>query len=129
MNQTSRTNEPIHGDRLNQNPNPLSNDLITNQDLNGNVNSRTTRSPSTRSMDNSGDSVAEVSSVDENPDGKNLSASHITITAEDAPRVGGDDDGYPRSPKRSPLGRILYHIITFGKFVGPGFLVAVAYSK
>ncbi|XDG05783.1 hypothetical protein ABKA04_005398 [Annulohypoxylon sp. FPYF3050] len=127
MNQTSRTNEPIHGDGLNQNPNPLSNDLITNQDLNGNISSRTTRSPSTRSMDNSGDSVAEVSSVDENPDGKNLSASHITITAKEAPRVDGDDDGYPRSPKRSPLGRILYHIITFGKFVGPGFLVAVAY--
>ncbi|KAI1095647.1 natural resistance-associated macrophage protein [Rostrohypoxylon terebratum] len=125
MNRTSRTNEPSHGDGFNQNPNHLSNNLITNPDLDG-IASTETRSSSTKSLENSGDSVAEVSSVDENPDGKKMNA-HITITAEDAPQVIGDDDGSPRSSKRSPLGRILYHIITFGKFVGPGFLVAVAY--
>ena len=29
----------------------------------------------------------------------------------------------------SPLGRVKYELLTFGKFIGPGFLISVAYSK
>ncbi|KAI0899186.1 natural resistance-associated macrophage protein [Annulohypoxylon nitens] len=127
MNKTSRTNEPLEGDGFNQNPDQLSNDLTTNQDLNGIVNSRVNRNPPGRGMSNSGDSVVEISSFDENPDGKTATTSRIAVTVEDNPQVIGAGDGTTRSPKRSPLARILYHLITFGKFVGPGFLVAVAY--
>ncbi|KAI1455075.1 natural resistance-associated macrophage protein [Annulohypoxylon moriforme] len=129
MNQTSRTDEPLEGDGLNQSPNALSNDLVTNQDLNGIANSRANKNHQARSMNNSGDAVAEdrPSSIDEDPDGKHLGASRVISTAEDAPQVSSDDNSSIGSPKRSPLGRILHTIITFGKFVGPGFLVAVAY--
>ncbi|KAI0887965.1 natural resistance-associated macrophage protein [Annulohypoxylon maeteangense] len=123
MNRTSRTGEPYGSDGLNQSPDYLPNDLITNQDLNDISDSREKRSPSTRSIDNSGDSAAE----DGDPDGKNLGASRVTITTKEAPQVSSDDSSSIRSPKRSPWGRITHTIITFGKFVGPGFLVAVAY--
>ncbi|KAI2468319.1 natural resistance-associated macrophage protein [Annulohypoxylon bovei var. microspora] len=136
MNQTSRTDEPYEGDGLNQSPNDLSNDLITNQDFNGLANSRENRSPTSRSMDNSGESITDdfPTSIDEDPDGKSARVPGITISchaigqADGAPlQVGGGDDDSIRSPKRTPLGRIAHTLITFGKFVGPGFMVAVAY--
>ncbi|GJC99043.1 metal ion transporter metal ion transporter [Colletotrichum higginsianum] len=40
MNRPSRTDEPYEGEGYNQSPSPLSNDLTTNEDLNGTVNAR-----------------------------------------------------------------------------------------
>ncbi|RWA06725.1 hypothetical protein EKO27_g8382 [Xylaria grammica] len=59
MNQTSRTDEPYEGDGLNQSPNAFSNDLVTNQDLNGIANARERRGRNSRSMDNSGQPIAQ----------------------------------------------------------------------
>ncbi|KAI1141589.1 natural resistance-associated macrophage protein [Hypoxylon sp. FL0543] len=138
MNQTSRTDEPYEGEGLNQSPNAFSNDLVTNQDLNGIANAREHRGDSSRSMDDSGQPKAEdiPPSIDEDPDGRtqapNLTISYHTIgqSSGSAPlRVSGDgnDDSMVAARKRAGLSKMMHTIITFGKFVGPGFLVAVAY--
>ncbi|KAI0120538.1 natural resistance-associated macrophage protein [Hypoxylon sp. NC0597] len=139
MNQTSRTDEPYEGEGLNQSPNAFSNDLVTNQDLNGIANAREHRGDSSRSMDNSGQLKAKdiPPSIDEDPD-DSARASNLTITCRTIGQSSGsaslrvNDDGNdscsiaPRK-KRTGFNRITHTIITFGKFVGPGFLVAVAY--
>ncbi|KAI1416588.1 natural resistance-associated macrophage protein [Hypoxylon sp. FL1857] len=139
MNQTSRTDEPYEGEGLNQSPNAFSNDLVTNQDLNGIANAREHRGgDSSRSMDNSGPPKADdfPPSIDEDPDGgaraPNLTISCHTIgqsSASASLRVNDDgNDGSTIAPrKRTGFGKLTHTIITFGKFVGPGFLVAVAY--
>ncbi|OTA62434.1 transporter smf2 [Hypoxylon sp. EC38] len=138
MNQTSRTDEPYEGEGLNQSPNAFSNDLVTNQDLNGIANAREHRGDSSRSMDNSGQPKAEdiPPSIDEDPDG-GARASNLTITCRTIGRSSGsasfrvnddgNDDGSIAPRKRTGFNQIKHTIITFGKFVGPGFLVAVAY--
>ncbi|KAI0377049.1 natural resistance-associated macrophage protein [Hypomontagnella monticulosa] len=127
MNQTSRTDEPYEGDGLNQSPNPFSNDLITNQDLNGIVNARSRRGNTSRSMDNSGQPMAESPFIEDDPDGGTQTPPKLTIPCQTIGQTSGTEDNSIAAPKRSPLQRIAYHVVTFGKFIGPGFLVAVAY--
>src|ERR1700761_6465503 len=65
MNRTSRTDEPDLGDGYNQSPNALSNDLTTNQDLNGLVNSRSLRRGDELSIHSPGNhSEADMAIVD-----------------------------------------------------------------
>lgn len=146
MNQTSHTEEPWEGEGngMNQSPNAFSNDLITNQDLNGIANSR--RKISSRSMDNSGQPIAEDISptTDEDPDGRGASTPNLAIpchTIGQASKGGSvkvvegydtttpDDRSIESRKYKNKLDQIKYTIITFGKFCGPGFLVAVAYSE
>jgi len=42
---------------------------------------------------------------------------------------GTDDDASSSSPGKSPWGKLRHALVTFGKFVGPGFMISVAYSK
>lgn len=141
MNQTSRTDEPYEGDGLNQSPSAFSNDLVTNQDLNGIANAREQRGRNSRSMDNSGQPVAVdiPPSIDEDPDGaRNLTNACRAIGQNPGRatfRLGGgfndtapDNGSVAARRKKSPLQEIKHTLFTFGKFVGPGFLVAVAYS-
>lgn len=133
MNQTSRTDEPYEGEGLNQSPNAFSNDLVTNQDLNGIANAREHRGDNSRSMDDSGQPVADrvPPAVEEDPDG---SASNLTIARRTIGQIPGratnqdNDGGSIASQKQSFWQRVCQTVVTFGKFVGPGFLVAVAYS-
>ncbi|KAI1777077.1 natural resistance-associated macrophage protein [Hypoxylon cercidicola] len=141
MNQTSRTDEPYEGDGLNQSPNAFSNDLVTNQDLNGIANSREQRGRDARSLDNSGQPVADniPPSVEEDPDGgaaaQNLTIPYHTIGQNPGRATFHVDGGFNAAPdndsivsrQKSRLQEIKHTIFTFGKFVGPGFLVAVAY--
>ncbi|KAI6088632.1 natural resistance-associated macrophage protein [Hypoxylon rubiginosum] len=140
MNQTSRTDEPYEGDGLNQSPSAFSNDLVTNQDLNGIANAREQRGRNSRSMDNSGQPVAVdiPPSIDEDPDGaRNLTNACRAIGQNPGRatfRLGGgfndtapDNGSVAARRKKSPLQEIKHTLFTFGKFVGPGFLVAVAY--
>ncbi|KAI1499481.1 natural resistance-associated macrophage protein-domain-containing protein [Biscogniauxia marginata] len=158
MNQTSRTDEPYEGEGLNQSPNAFSNDLVTNQDLNGIANSRALRGQDARSMNNSGQPIAEDNPpgavVDRDgaaPPAQNLTngARPVTVDVGQSPgptsstQVNKGDSTAPMPPAsgaparaggggngngpRSPLRKVGHTIATFGKFVGPGFLVAVAY--
>ncbi|KAI8635673.1 natural resistance-associated macrophage protein [Xylariaceae sp. FL1651] len=141
MNQTSRTDEPYEGDGLNQSPNALSNDLVTNQDLNGIANAREHKDRNSRSMDSSGQPIAHESPPTPDSDGGTESTKRLG-------RGGGQSPGkrsstqvhdssaasnitYAEFPtSRGPtnlLQKLAYHFVTFGKFVGPGFLIAVAY--
>lgn len=141
MNQTSRTDEPYEGDGLNQSPNAFSNDLVTNQDMNGIANARERRGPESRSMDNSGQPIAQdiPASPDEDEDagiskgladGDGQSPGKAKSTqVKDTPAAYDMSAGV--SPNRggpTSLPHKLFRlIVTFGKFIGPGFLVAVAY--
>ncbi|KAJ6088961.1 hypothetical protein N7499_003815 [Penicillium canescens] len=57
MNKTSHTDEPPEGDGYNQSPNPNSNDLTTNEDFNGLVNSRTVRESNSQTLPNAASNV------------------------------------------------------------------------
>lgn len=159
MNQTSRTDEPYEGDDgLNQSPNALSNDLTTNQDLNGIANSRTRRSSDDDgSADDTGQAVMQV--VPPVPDRDRVEGAHPNLAAKahhgdssasgqspatkessqagmavqvprDDLRQGGAGAPHASASARdggSPLRRLKHVFVTFGKFVGPGFMVSVAY--
>ncbi|KAF2999140.1 hypothetical protein E8E14_006220 [Neopestalotiopsis sp. 37M] len=162
MNQTSRTDEPYEGDDgHNQSPNALSNDLITNQDLNGIANSRTRRGSADDdgSMDDTGQGIIQTtapvpdrdralgahpkltaaahgdnSASGQSPATKESSTSGTAVQVpRDDLRQGGVDttpnDDVSASAKDggSPLRRLKHVFLTFGKFVGPGFMVSVAY--
>ncbi len=142
MNQTSRTDEPYEGDGLNQSPNAFSNDLVTNEDMNGIANARERRGCNSRSMVNSGQPITQ----------------HIPVSPDEDDRTSLDEKGLARGDGQSPekprksaqvnngpaaasvagsprrrggptslLQKVFQYIVTLGKFVGPGFLVAVAY--
>jgi metal iron transporter len=151
MNCPSRTDEPPVSDGYNQSPNALSNDLTTNADLNGISNSRQ-RSDDALSIQNGGES-SEGPDITNNhePDRRHESSGDDVVTAgldvkdQQLPEKGqvnleplvtrqsvsafgaGPDDGNGSSSKPL-LRRIRNGLLTFGKFVGPGFMVAVAYS-
>ncbi|KAI1741827.1 natural resistance-associated macrophage protein-domain-containing protein [Xylaria scruposa] len=143
MNRTSRTDEPYEGEGLNQSPNAFSNDLVTNQDMNGIANARERRGHTSRSMQNSGQPIARdnPTSLKEDDDtdsckgladgdgqspGKTEKSAQVNensvASAYDATGLSPDRGGPTSLPRK-----LLYHIVTLGKFVGPGFLVAVAY--
>lgn len=58
--------------------------------------------------------------------GIGLSRSHMSGSTEAG---AGGADGYTPRGRKSFLHRLLKGFKTFGSFVGPGFMVAVAYSK
>ncbi|KAI1424037.1 natural resistance-associated macrophage protein-domain-containing protein [Xylaria sp. FL1777] len=166
MNQTSRTDEPDEGDGYNQSPNAFANDLVTNEDLNGIANAREHRGRNSRSMDNSGQPIAQEppSSSDRDDSDKSLykglalgdgqspekkmsattaaatttqvndgpaAATAVTATAASSSNASATGPPARRGGKgggpTNPLMKVLRYIITLGRFVGPGFLVAVAY--
>ena len=150
MNCPSRTDEMPEADGHNQSPNALSNDLTTNQDLNGIANSRVLRGGDSLSIQSAGQTVEAdrvPQSVDPHGDQK---LERITNTSA---AIGQFPSGVPASPSRvggsssspapssgSPGGSPIHRgsliaarlkkvLLTFGKFVGPGFMIAVAYSE
>ncbi|KAI1380324.1 natural resistance-associated macrophage protein [Hypoxylon crocopeplum] len=132
MNQTSRTDEPYEGEGLNQSPNRFSNDLITNQDLNGIANAREHIGESSRSMFNSGQPVVDdvPPAIDKDPDG---AEKNPTITAGQTSASASfydtapDNNSVTSRQKRPFWHNVKHHVVTFGQFIGPGFMVAVAY--
>ncbi|KAI1758377.1 natural resistance-associated macrophage protein-domain-containing protein [Xylaria castorea] len=148
MNRTSRTDEPYEGDGLNQSPNAFSNDLVTNQDMNGIANARERRGHSSRSMDDSGQPITRGIPIPLKEDDGDDSESCKGLAGGDGQSPGktekssaqvnenpvassDDDNATGCSPNRrgptSLLRKLAYHIVNLGRFVGPGFLVAVAY--
>ncbi|KAK1997050.1 metal ion transporter metal ion transporter [Colletotrichum falcatum] len=146
MNRPSRTDEPYEGEGYNQSPNPLSNDLTTNQDLNGTVNARVLEPgedgkarPGTaditilRPDDDWGkDSItpraggaSPAKSVElGHPGGEEVTAALLpTLHSR---RSSHDDRDGPQMPP-GIFGRIKSAVIKFGSFIGPGFMISVAY--
>ncbi|KAK3358200.1 natural resistance-associated macrophage protein-domain-containing protein [Lasiosphaeria hispida] len=148
----SRTDEPYEGEGYNQNPNPLAADLTTNQDLNGIANSRENRNRDARTIGSSSQALEdEVGMTSDRPpvidigggdekstnaapsigrlgvgrdlDGKVTATELIsTPSGENSPPGGG-------SPHResSRFARLKQVLFTYSQFIGPGFMIAVAY--
>lgn len=151
MNKTSRTDEPYEGEGHNQSPNAFSNDLTTNEDFNGIVNTRAQRDSDSRMVSDTGQSIAQADASLSEPDdavkqnggarilaGRHCAAGHSPGRVSSDARVldssfhnGNAPPGLPveSGSGKSPMGRVKHVLVTFSKFVGPGFLVSVAYSK
>jgi len=132
MNCPSRTDDTIQHPGWNQNPPPLNADATTREDFNGMANSKVHRGR-TLGIGDGNISVTECTS-------------HALDTDEPGPKpntAGGAFSAYSghqpernsEAPRRSfpkihvsyLSARIIQSIVKFGRFIGPGFLIAVAY--
>lgn len=150
MNRPSRTDEPHEGDGYNQSPAELSNDLTTNEDLNGISSSRALGRGPRLSLQASGQNAdAHGRSRPEDPEGIQtmqtkdgaIAGPHVVgqqarkgllefaaSPQPSAPSNSGDSVSNDRSRARSALHRTKKAVFTFCRFIGPGFMVAVSYS-
>jgi metal iron transporter len=159
MNRPSRTDEPQKGDGYNQSPNAFSNDLTTNADLNGISNTRqrsddalsiqnsgphaaapdivNTQDPDSRLQPAWGGGVATETGPGvksrQSPEKGPIAMMETTMRhqsaspSDDGPSEPGS--GPNRSGPKPVLHRVRDGLVTFSKFIGPGFMVAVAYSS
>ncbi|CCF36331.1 metal ion transporter metal ion transporter, partial [Colletotrichum higginsianum] len=145
MNRPSRTDEPYEGEGYNQSPSPLSNDLTTNEDLNGTVNARElgpardskealaeagdvaiTRFDDSWGKDGVGPAMGDPSAKSAGlgqPEGEDALAAPLPTLHSQHPSNGGDED----SVRKGILVRAWSALAKFGSFVGPGFMISVAY--
>ncbi|KAL1898196.1 NRAMP-like transporter smf-3 [Sporothrix stenoceras] len=158
MNCPSRTDELPRSDGLNQSPNELSNDLTTNEDLNGTANGRRLRrsvSPPDLQAGLAGGTNRGGIGVDNQDDHgcqtKTATAEPTTTRVDSvvsarrpsqtsvppnsgrnsdsgngggALQSGGGDDGNRRT---GPVWKAVSALKTCFRFIGPGFIVSVAY--
>lgn len=140
MNCPSRTDESLENEGWNQNPSQLAADLTTRQDMNGMVNLRTVQSS---------DSCISNDQPDENQDGlSNRPLSNHkdrnyldegkgkpVSEVHEMPVVSGNSSGSNRffsaRTRQSKLKSYISHagrvMVKFSRFIGPGFMVSVAY--
>ncbi|KAM5432044.1 NRAMP-like transporter smf-3 [Microsporum ferrugineum] len=145
MNKTSRTDEPFEGEGYNQNPNPLSNDLITNEGLNGIVNSRELKREEPQSLHGitqqaDRDKTSSIAPEMRRGDAFNLLAkrwigqlsrggdkSSLSDTATITPGDGSTGSCDQGNGPQSLIERFKNGLLKFCSFIGPGFMVSVAY--
>ena len=134
MNCPSRTEEP-EGTGYNQNPSSLAADLTTRQDLNGIANTRVLRRIATGDIESvvehvPDDDVKNETAVMAKKDltsdghmGHGMSPSNfevVDLNDDDDDRRGGGGGASQLSTKW--FKRLQKVVLTFGKFVGPGFM-------
>ncbi|KIW63372.1 hypothetical protein PV04_10221 [Phialophora macrospora] len=130
MNCPSRTDDTEAHPDWNQNPHGLSSDLTTRADLNGIVNLREQRATES-SLDNNEQEDIRVVPVD------NTESPFFTVKSPTAVKVdplerAAIQQTHPRRLQsfRSPrafANKVVVTLQKYAKFVGPGFLIAVAY--
>jgi metal iron transporter len=110
---------PVHcpeGDGMNQNPNALAPALTTREDLNGMANLKVLR----RLTD-------EEQVVEDVPDGDGDAPGHKAVVVGKGEvgeiQVTGPSGPGEEEPRRSIAKRLRDIVVTFGKFIGPGFMV------
>ncbi|EYE99805.1 NRAMP family metal ion transporter [Aspergillus ruber CBS 135680] len=141
MNCPSRTDETLEHPDWNQNPSPLNPDITTRNDFNGIANSKVHRKHASGVGGTPREGTMEIESHIQqrsktDPE-KEKTAGEVTTAAsglcEQQPET---DSGSPRRPfyKKIPnfsisscFQDVIRSIVKFSRFVGPGFLVAVAY--
>jgi len=150
MSRPSTADEPHVGNENNQNPPQFADDLTEDHDSNGIFNARSLQSEQPPAMVNSTNggecSASRMNSA--GPKGlkappfigSSASGSNDTTGGGTGPGRGATSaaaaashDRHHSSGEESPtmaarLRKAKHAIATFGKFVGPGFMVAVAYS-
>lgn len=142
MNCPSRTDEPLESQGWNQSPPGLAADSTTRQDLNGMVNLRAERDSDSSNLGNRDeveDNIDERHSIDQPP----WSSRPSTLNGEERSggawalarsqqsfpmnSLSGDHPQSCRSQIMSVSQAVWRIIVKFGTFVGPGFMVSVAY--
>lgn len=148
----SRTDEPYKGEGYNQSPDALSADLTTNQDLNGiantreNLGARAITSASQDLADSGGPNMNNApDTYKEGGGGSTTNGGLPAIGRPGEEGSGGDGSKNPgdavKSPATTPfteernaatpsptrIERLKRTLLTFAQFVGPGFMIAVAY--
>ncbi|KAJ9605527.1 NRAMP-like transporter smf-3 [Cladophialophora chaetospira] len=130
MNCPSRTDETEAHPDWNQNPQVLSSDLTTRADLNGIVNLREQRATDA-SLDNNEPEDMRVVSVD-NPESPSAAVKSLTsVKVDPLQQVAIQQTPSSRFPSfsspRAFANKVVVTLQKYAKFVGPGFLIAVAY--
>ncbi|KAL4921685.1 natural resistance-associated macrophage protein-domain-containing protein [Aspergillus aurantiobrunneus] len=132
MNCPSRTDDTLQHPGWNQNPPPLNADATTREDFNGMANSTVHRGR-TSGVGDGGISVTERPSLTpdrDEPDPKTgATGGAVSAFSGHQPERNSDSPRRPflPLPVSSFSARILQSIVKFSRFVGPGFLIAVAY--
>jgi len=150
----SRTDEPYEGEGHNQSPNHLSADLTTNQDLNGIANTREIRNRAAHAIPGSSHALNDsISAAPNEPPGGGVVLGEKSPDGLSIGRLGGAGAGRDGDSKvaavevvaapfgssspsnggsirkdQSRLARLKQVLFTYAQFVGPGFMIAVAYS-
>lgn len=155
MNCPSRTDNLFDNPEWNQNPPPLNADLTTLQDFNGNVNDKERRGGESAhsvsvldardgalSGDGNGDTVRAPGFASLGPGPAPILGKQVPVSGQDlnansqsetsnygqTEELNAGGSGNPWIPKPPNFVRRALQVIRkFGQFVGPGFLVAVAY--
>ena len=150
MNKTSRTDEPYDGaiEGFNQSPHPLSSDLTTNQDLNGMVNKRvinkrsrdislldtalhgdTQSNPDPETGQTNGVGSGLPEKCVRRPETRGLEQAICSGTLPMSPPSDSTSGRGDREARCLSLGlRLRKSTVKFCSFIGPGFMIAVAYS-
>lgn len=144
MNKVSYTEEGYEGDDgYNQSPSPNSNDLTTNQDFNGIVNSRVLRSDGDGLHFSDPGVKPRGQAPGDNPsDRDDLHATTNRLTAQSIDRgqpssgdlqTSANAHSPPASAGANPdrgtaIQRLKKKVVTVASFIGPGFMISVAYS-
>ncbi|EXJ54212.1 manganese transporter [Cladophialophora yegresii CBS 114405] len=130
MNCPSRTDDTEAHPDWNQNPHGLSSDLTTRADLNGIVNLREQRATES-SLDNNEQEDIRVMPVDNPEPPATAVKSPNAVKVDPLERAAVQQTHPPRfqsfhSP-RAFASKVVVTLQKYAKFVGPGFLIAVAY--
>lgn len=143
MNCPSRTDEPPRDARWNQNPPGLSGDLTTRQDLNGIVNLRTNQDSSKEADDDRAEGDGCNANLRLPP--KSFTPAESFDNCKQKPTSGYASGAYTPTATSNPcryhqarfgnsygkargLARTAWRMLAkFGRFIGPGFIISVAY--
>ncbi|KAJ5595267.1 uncharacterized protein N7459_001475 [Penicillium hispanicum] len=135
MNCPSRTDDTIGHPGWNQNPPPFSPDTTTRNDFNGIANSRVHRKQAANAGSTVGDDTMSInprphSRQDSDPGLEKVPDGEV-IAAVSGGSPPSRTSGLPRRPFKTFLTesavRCARSLAKFGRFIGPGFLIAVAY--
>lgn len=134
MNCPSRNDDSLEHPGWNQNPPPFSRDTTTRNDLNGIANSRVHRKNAANTGSAAGNDTMSIdprpqSLGDRNP--VKEKAAHGEVFPARPGVKPSRTSGSPRRPFKSFFTSSTLHcarsLVKFARFVGPGFLIAVAY--
>ncbi|GAB1192274.1 hypothetical protein APSETT444_001463 [Aspergillus pseudonomiae] len=135
MNCPSRTDDTLDHPGWNQNPSDLNADVTTRNDFNGIANSKVHREHASGAGATMGESIATVEPQLHGRD-RNDTESEKKMPGEVVSAASGyqPPERNSRSPRhsfktpiKSSFLRMAQSIVKFARFVGPGFLIAVAY--
>lgn len=133
MNQPSRTDENLDHPGWNQNPSSLNADATTRNDFNGIINLRNRRDHSLQTT-GSQDGLARIAVIPPSPPPDSSSSPPTKKAAAGGDGVMTTTTGNDTPQSRSKaltisisVPKFLRPILKFASFIGPGFLIAVAY--